>query len=209
MQPRITMLTLGVDDLERAVKFYRDGLGLPTEGIVGTEFENGAVAFFDLEGLKLALFSRRDLAIDAGVAVTPPSVSEFSFGHNVRTREEVDQVMRQAAAAGAQVVKPACTTFWADMPVISRTPTGIFGRSPGIRPSCPRTERDRARSWRPGESPERLDELAVVRQRRLYGSPHQSGVCAQPASSSSDGLSSGPGGGLAESTDSRMLVPGR
>jgi uncharacterized protein len=112
MQPRITMLTLGVDDLERAVKFYRDGLGLPTEGIVGTEFENGAVAFFDLEGLKLALFSRRDLAIDAGVAVTPPSVSEFSFGHNVRTREEVDQVMRQAAAAGAQVVKPACTTFW-------------------------------------------------------------------------------------------------
>jgi hypothetical protein len=112
MKPRITMLTLGVDDLERAVKFYRDGLGLPTQGIVGTEFENGAVAFFDLEGLQLALFRRRDLAIDAGVAVTPPSVSEFSFGHNVRTREEVDQVMRQAVAAGAHVVKPACATFW-------------------------------------------------------------------------------------------------
>jgi uncharacterized protein len=112
MKPRITMLTLGVDDLERSVRFYREGLGLPTDGIVGTEFENGAVAFFDLEGLKLALFGRRDLAIDAGIEVTPPSVSEFSFGHNVRTREEVDEVMRQAAAAGAQVVKPACVTFW-------------------------------------------------------------------------------------------------
>jgi catechol 2,3-dioxygenase-like lactoylglutathione lyase family enzyme len=112
MKPRITMLTLGVDDLQRAVNFYRDGLGLPTQGIVGTEFENGAVAFFDLEGLKLALFGRRDLAIDAGVTVTPPSVSEFSFGHNVRTREEVDQVMQQAQAAGAQIVKSACTTFW-------------------------------------------------------------------------------------------------
>lgn len=112
MKPRITMLTLGVDDLERSVRFYRDGLGLPTEGIVGTEFENGAVAFFDLEGLTLALFSRRDLAIDAGVQVTPPSVSEFSFGHNVRAREEVDQVMHQAAAAGAVMVKPACATFW-------------------------------------------------------------------------------------------------
>jgi catechol 2,3-dioxygenase-like lactoylglutathione lyase family enzyme len=69
MKPRITMLTLGVDDLERSVKFYRDGLGLPTEGIVGKEFEHGAVAFFDLRtGLKLAVFSRSDLAFDAGIA---------------------------------------------------------------------------------------------------------------------------------------------
>ena len=63
MKPRITVLTLGVDDLQRAVRFYRDGLGLTTEGIVGTEFEYGAVAFFDLQaGLKLALWPRRSLA---------------------------------------------------------------------------------------------------------------------------------------------------
>ena len=107
------MLTLGVDDLERSLKFYRDGLGWATQGIVGTEFENGAVVFFDLEGgLKLALWKRGSLAIDAGVRATPPSITELSIGHNVRTRDEVDQAMRQAAAAGARVVKPASETFW-------------------------------------------------------------------------------------------------
>jgi uncharacterized protein len=113
MKPRVTMLTLGVDDLERSVKFYRDGLGFPTEGIIGTEFEHGAVAFFDLEhGLKLALWKRGDLAFDVGVAVTPPSVTELSIGHNVRTREEVAQVMQRAAAAGARIARPACDTFY-------------------------------------------------------------------------------------------------
>ena len=69
MKPRITMITLGVDDLERAVAFYRDGLGLATEGIIGKEFEHGAVAFFDLQaGLKLALWPRASLAHDAGLA---------------------------------------------------------------------------------------------------------------------------------------------
>lgn len=63
MKPRISVLTLGVNDLERALKFYRDGLGLPTQGIVGTEFEHGAVAFFDLQaGVKLAVWNRKDLA---------------------------------------------------------------------------------------------------------------------------------------------------
>jgi uncharacterized protein len=113
MKARITMLTLGVDDLERSLKFYRDGLGFATQGIVGTEFENGAVVFFDLDaGMKLAVWKRSDLALDVGVKVTPPSITELSIGHNVRTREEVDQVMRQAAQAGARVVKPACDTFW-------------------------------------------------------------------------------------------------
>lgn len=113
MKPRITMLTLGVDDLERAVRFYRDGLGFETEGIVGQEFEHGAVAFFDLQdGLKLALFPRVDLAHDAGVAPTPPSSTEFSIGHNVRSTEEVDAAMAQAQAAGATIVKPAQKTFW-------------------------------------------------------------------------------------------------
>jgi uncharacterized glyoxalase superfamily protein PhnB len=113
MKPRITMLTLGVDDLERSVKFYRDGLGFPTEGIVGQEFEHGAVAFFDLQaGLKLAVFARGDLAIDAGIAQSPTSPTEFSIGHNVHSAEEVDAIMQQATAGGAAVIKPAQKTFW-------------------------------------------------------------------------------------------------
>jgi catechol 2,3-dioxygenase-like lactoylglutathione lyase family enzyme len=113
MQPRITVLTLGVDDLERAVAFYRDGLGLKTDGIVGTEFEYGAVAFYDLQaGLRLALWPRASLAHDVGLAVSPPSVAEFSLGHNVGSRAEVDAVMEQARRAGASIVKPAQETFW-------------------------------------------------------------------------------------------------
>src|SRR5215207_9827945 len=113
MQPRITVLTLGVDDLERAVAFYRDGLELKTEGIIGTEFEHGAVAFFDLQaGLKLALWPRTSLAHDAGLSVGMPSVTECLLGHNVASKEEVDVVMEQATRAGARIVKPAQETFW-------------------------------------------------------------------------------------------------
>jgi catechol 2,3-dioxygenase-like lactoylglutathione lyase family enzyme len=113
MEPRITVITLGVDDLERAVRFYRDGLGLPTDGIVGEEFEHGSVAFFELEGgVRLALFSRENLAHDAGLARTSPSPTEFSLGHNVSSREEVDAVMEEAERAGAVVVREAGETFW-------------------------------------------------------------------------------------------------
>ena len=113
MKPRITLLTLGVDDLERSLKFYRDGLGLPTRGIVGREFEHGAVAFFDLQaGLKLAIWRRADLAHDTGLSKSAQSPTEFSIGHNVRSKEEVDAVMEQARKAGAEVVKPARDTFW-------------------------------------------------------------------------------------------------
>ena len=94
MKPRITLITLGVDDLERAVRFYRDGLGLKTEGIVGTEFEHGAVAFFDLQtGLKLALWSRTSIAHDTGLSLGNPSSTEFTIGHNVASKVEVDEVM--------------------------------------------------------------------------------------------------------------------
>jgi catechol 2,3-dioxygenase-like lactoylglutathione lyase family enzyme len=107
------MLTLGVDNLQTAVTFYRDALGLPTDGIVGTEFEHGAVAFFDLQsGLKLALFPRASLAHDAGIVVSSRSPTEFSIGHNVRTADEVDSIMNQARAAGATIIKPAQKTFW-------------------------------------------------------------------------------------------------
>jgi uncharacterized protein len=113
MKPRITIITLGVDDLQRSLRFYRDGLGLPTKGIVGTEFEHGAVAFFDLQsGLQLALWLRASLAHDAGLSRTPGSATDFSLGHNVKSRAEVDAVMEQAKRAGARTVKPAQETFW-------------------------------------------------------------------------------------------------
>ena len=113
MKPRVTLITLGVDDLDKAVRFYRDGLGLPTEGIVGKEFEHGAVAFFDLQAhLKLALWPRSSLAHDAGIGVQAKSRTEFSIGHNVSSKAEVDAVMAQAAEAGAVIVKPARETFW-------------------------------------------------------------------------------------------------
>ena len=113
MKPRIGVITLGVDDLEAAVKFYRDGLGLSTGRIIGTEFEHGAIGLFDLQnGVKLSLYRRNDLALDAGIPASPRSSTEFSIGHNVRSEREVDAVMRQAEAAGARVVKPAQKTFW-------------------------------------------------------------------------------------------------
>lgn len=113
MKPYITVLTLGVDDLEKALTFYRDGLGLTTDGIIGTEFENGAVAFFDLHnGLKLALWPRKSLAADTGLPVAPRSMLELSIGHNVDSRHEVDRLMHEAIAAGATLIKPAQDTFY-------------------------------------------------------------------------------------------------
>jgi catechol 2,3-dioxygenase-like lactoylglutathione lyase family enzyme len=113
MHPHITLLTLAVDDLERAVRFYRDGLGLPTKGIVGTEFEHGAVAFFQLQpGLKLAVWPRASLAHDTGIPMGARSATEFTIGHNVGSKEEVDALMEQAARAGATIVKPAGDAFW-------------------------------------------------------------------------------------------------
>lgn len=113
MHPHITVLTLGVDDLARAVAFYRDGLGLATKGIIGTEFENGAVAFFDLQpGLKLALWPRQSLAADSGLPLQARAATELSIGHNVASAAEVDQVMAQAAGAGAVIVKAAQATFY-------------------------------------------------------------------------------------------------
>jgi catechol 2,3-dioxygenase-like lactoylglutathione lyase family enzyme len=113
MEPRITLITIGVDDLERSLRFYRDGLGLPTQGIVGTEFEYGAVAFFDLQaGLKLALWPRRSIARDTGLPPGPPTPTEFTLGHNVSSRAQVDAAMEQARKAGAVIVKEAHETFW-------------------------------------------------------------------------------------------------
>src|ERR1700738_4439943 len=113
MKPRITVITLGVNDLDKALSFYRYVLRFPTEGIFGREFEHGAVAFFDLEsGLKLALWPRKSLSHDSGLPLSAPSPTEFTLGHNVSSKSEVDAVMEQAKNAGAVIVKPAGDTFW-------------------------------------------------------------------------------------------------
>ncbi len=113
MKPRISVITLGVDDLDASVRFYRDGLGLQTEGIMGREFEYGAVAFFNLQaGLKLALYPRKSLALDSTLPLGPASATELSIGHNVASKQEVDAVMEQARRCGAVIVKPAQDTFW-------------------------------------------------------------------------------------------------
>ena len=113
MKPRITLITIGVDDLARSLAFYRDGLGLTTEGVIGTQFENGAVVFFDLQGgCKLALWPRKSLAHETGLPVTPASPTDISIAHNVSSKAEVDAVMDEARKAGALIVKPAQDTFY-------------------------------------------------------------------------------------------------
>lgn len=113
MKPRITVITLGVDDLKRSLKFYRDGLGFSTPGIVGEEFEYGAVVFIELQaGLKLALWPRKSMAHDSGVSLQRSSATEMTIGHNVNRKEEVDEIMAHAKKAGAKIVKPAADTFW-------------------------------------------------------------------------------------------------
>jgi uncharacterized protein len=113
MQPRIHVITLAVADLDRALRFYRDGLGLESKGIVATEFlgdeENaaGAIAMFHLKGgLILSVFPRTELAKDAKVPLEPPTFGGFSLGHIVATKEEVGSVLHAAQAAGATLTDP-------------------------------------------------------------------------------------------------------
>ncbi|WP_437935525.1 VOC family protein [Sorangium sp. So ce341] len=113
MKPRITVITIGVDDLEVSLRFYRDGLGFQTEGIVGKEFEYGAVVFFQLQpGLRLALWPRASIAHDTGLSAGRASPTEMTLGHNVTSKAEVDSVMAKARAAGAAIIKAAHDTFW-------------------------------------------------------------------------------------------------
>lgn len=119
MQPRIHVITLAVSDLARALAFYRDGLGLESPGIIGTEFQGddtnpaGAVAMFNLEGgLILALYPRTELAKDAKVAVGGAKSGEFSIGHAVRTHADVDDLLARAEAAGAILTGEAHDRPW-------------------------------------------------------------------------------------------------
>jgi uncharacterized protein len=113
LKPRLKVITLGVDDLNRSLAFYRDGLGLPTKGIIGTEFEDGAAVFIDMnEDLILALYPREALGKDAKVAVGPRSPTVLSLGHIVNSKPDVDAVMSQAEKAGARITDPARDRFW-------------------------------------------------------------------------------------------------
>lgn len=113
MRPRISIITIDVDDLERALALYRDGLAFPTRGVVGTEYEPDAVAFFDLlNGQKLAIWSRKDTAHEAKVPLGPRSATEFALGHLVRSKTEVDAVVDQARRGGAIVTDPPHDVFW-------------------------------------------------------------------------------------------------
>jgi catechol 2,3-dioxygenase-like lactoylglutathione lyase family enzyme len=135
MKPSIKVLTLGVHDLEKSLAFYRDGLGLATEGIIGTEFEGGAVVFFEMNGgLILALYPKVQIAKDANLAdihaFAQSSPLEFTLGHNVNSKAEVDAVIEQARKAGSirPVIAPGVATL-----DISKTLTVICGRLSGIR----------------------------------------------------------------------------
>jgi catechol 2,3-dioxygenase-like lactoylglutathione lyase family enzyme len=125
MKPRISVLTLGVADLERSTAFYRDGLGLSTEGIVGREFEHGAVAFFELSGgLKLALWAQDDIAHDTGLEKHPVSSTAVTIGQNVVKREEVDRTIDAARRAGAEIIKSPQNTFYGGYAGYFRDPDG-------------------------------------------------------------------------------------
>jgi uncharacterized protein len=106
MKPRISMITLGVTDLERSIRFYEQGLGLP-------RMESPPeVAFFTLNGSWLGLYSRESLAHDAGVSPEGSGFSGIAIAHNVDSESAVDEVLAQAVSAGAKLVKPGQKVFW-------------------------------------------------------------------------------------------------
>jgi uncharacterized protein len=114
MRATINFITLAVEDLDRSVAFYRDGLGWPTEGIIGQEFHDevtgadGTIAFFALDGgLMLGLYERANLAKDASLRPGPPSTTEFSLGLPAGSQAEVDELLRQAESAGGTLTAPA------------------------------------------------------------------------------------------------------
>jgi catechol 2,3-dioxygenase-like lactoylglutathione lyase family enzyme len=131
MEPRIDVITLAVADLERALAFYRDGLGFESNGVIGTEFvgdevePDGAVAMFELQGgLIMCLYPRTELAKDAKIPLAPPKAGEFSIGHAVSSRAEVDTVLAQAQAAGAALTDQAHDRPWGIYSGYFRDPDG-------------------------------------------------------------------------------------
>ncbi|HEX2281344.1 MAG TPA: VOC family protein [Thermomicrobiales bacterium] len=138
MKPFIKVITLGVEDLERSLLFYRDGMGLETEGIIGTEFERGAVSFFQLRGgLILALWPKRSLSVEANIPLSEIQSGGITLANNVRSKAEVDDVMGQAARAGATITDPARDRFFGGYSGYFRDPDGHIWEviwNPGMEP---------------------------------------------------------------------------
>ncbi|MFC6673832.1 VOC family protein [Marinobacterium aestuariivivens] len=120
MQPRITLITLGVADLARAIEFYGKGLGLPVKESTDT------VAFFETEGTLLGLFPREELARDIGIEDDGSGFGGITLAHNVESPERVDQVLEEAVAAGATLVKPGQKVFWGGYSGYFRDPDGHY-----------------------------------------------------------------------------------
>jgi catechol 2,3-dioxygenase-like lactoylglutathione lyase family enzyme len=125
VKPFIKVVTLAVDDLERPLRFYRDGMGLETEGVFGTEWEYGAVVFFHLNGgLILALWPKTSLAAEARIPLSEIHSGGMTLGHNVGGKAEVDEVMAQAERAGATIIDPAHDRFFGGYSGYFRDPDG-------------------------------------------------------------------------------------
>ena len=125
MKPYISVITLAVNDLEQSLKFYCEGLGLHSEGILGQEYEYGAVAFIELQSdIKLALWSQQSIQHDTGLELSALCPTQMTLGHKVFSPLEVDQVMAQAARAGAQIIKPAQATFYGGYAGYFQDPNG-------------------------------------------------------------------------------------
>ena len=125
MKPYISVITLAVNDLEQSLKFHCEGLGLHSEGILGQEYEYGAVAFIELQSdIKLALWSQQSIQHDTGLELSAMCPTQMTLGHNVFSPLEVDQVMAQAARAGAQIIKPAQATFYGGYAGYFQDPNG-------------------------------------------------------------------------------------
>lgn len=122
MKPKISLITLGVHDLQRAIRFYREGLGLPEH-----ETDSDEVAFFKMEGAWLSLFPRDALVKDIGITDDAPNgFSGITLAHNVASPAAVDQILEQAVAAGAELIKPAEEVFWGGYSGYFRDPEGHY-----------------------------------------------------------------------------------
>ena len=120
MKPHITIITLGVVDLQRAINFYEKGLGLPRKN------ESDSIAFFDMSGTMLALYPRDELAEDITISPEGTGFQGFTLAHNVASPEEVDLTLAEAVAAGAELVKPGQAAFWGGYSGYFKDPDGFY-----------------------------------------------------------------------------------
>ena len=120
MKPHITIITLGVEDLQRSVDFYQNGLGFPIMG------DSDSIAFFKMEGIILALYPRDKLAEDITISHEGTGFQGFTLAHNVDSPEEVDRTLAEAVDAGAELVKPGQKVFWGGYSGYFKDPDGFY-----------------------------------------------------------------------------------